>query len=81
MSPEERKLLDETVELSRENNQMLRRMQSRLRLANFFSWLKWLIIIGTTIGAYYYLQPYLDQVLKMYSIVSEQFRNLPTLPR
>lgn len=67
MSPEERQLLEETVTLSRENNKILHQLRGALRWGRLYSVLKWLIIIGSTLGVYYYLQPYLFKVLDAYS--------------
>lgn len=49
-----------------ENNEMLRKLLRAQRWSTFFSALRWIIIIGATVGAYYYLQPYLDQLLDLY---------------
>src|SRR3989344_51476 len=66
MSPEERQLLEETATLSRENNQILRQLRGALRLGRFYSILKWVLVIGSTLGAYYYLQPYLFRLFDAY---------------
>ena len=66
MSPEERQLLEETVTLSRENNQILRQLRRALRWGRFYSVLKWILIVGSTLGAYYYLQPYLFRLFDAY---------------
>lgn len=71
MSPEEKKLLEEAVGLSRENNKMLHRLQSAMRWGRFYSILKWVIIVGFTFGVYYYLQPYLIGLIDAYQAVSE----------
>ncbi len=60
MQPEEREILDRTLALSEENNKILRKMQRSLRWGRFFNALYWVFIIGTAVGAYYYVQPYLD---------------------
>ncbi len=86
MSPDERKLLDEAVELSRANNQILRKLESARRWVSFLSWLKWIIIIAVTVGSYYYLQPYLDTVAKLYGVlpgggdITKLLDNLPRQP-
>lgn len=66
MSPEERQLLEETVTLSRENNQILRQLRGALRWGRFYSVLKWVLVVGSTLGAYYYLQPYLFKLFDAY---------------
>ena len=70
MSPEERKLLEETLELSKENNQILRKMRRHMVWGTFFRVIYWAIFISAAIGLYYYIQPYLDQLLDFYTSFS-----------
>lgn len=78
MNPEERELLTATHELAAANNKMLRDLRRTQRWQSFWSAIKWLIVLASALGAYYYLQPYLDKILELY-------RNLPdfnlVLPR
>ncbi len=81
------KLLRENLELAQENNKILRKMQRGARWGRFFKFLFWLVIIGASMGTYYYLQPFLNGLLETYeSVVSgvgkiEQIGNsTPTLP-
>lgn len=76
MEPPERILLEQTVELVKDNNRLLHKIVNAQRWAKFWSALKWLIIVGTTVGAYYFLQPYLDKMLALYQGV---FSSLPDL--
>ena len=62
MSPEERKLLERAVALSEENNDILRSVRRSMRLSNFMSLLYWVFIIGSAVGAFYLIQPYLDAI-------------------
>jgi len=66
MHPESQKLLKETLELSKENNKMLLSMRRSMRIARMMSYIYWLFIIGSVVGAYYYIQPYLEQLLNIY---------------
>lgn len=66
MYGEDRKLLERVVELAEENNKILRGLRRAARWGQFFTFIKWLIIIGSAFGAYYYLQPYLDQLMEVY---------------
>lgn len=67
MEPEERKMLERAVALSEENNHMLRRMRLSNRLGLIWKIIYWVAIIALSYGAYVYLQPYVDQLTKMYS--------------
>ncbi|MBY0376596.1 hypothetical protein K2P96_01325 [Patescibacteria group bacterium] len=66
MDPESKKLLEDTARLAQENNQILHSMRRSMRWARVMSLLYWVFIIGSAVGAYYFIQPYLDQVIKLY---------------
>jgi len=67
MTPEERELLEKSVNLGEENNKILRSMRRSQRLASIARGIYWVIIIGSAVGAFYLLQPYIDQVKNVYS--------------
>lgn len=61
---------DETtqiLELTRENNKILRSMRRSNRINSFIRYIYWIIIIGSAASAYYYLQPYINQLLLIYN--------------
>ncbi len=70
MDPESKKLLEETKELAQENNQMLHSLRRSMRISRIMSFLYWIFIIGTAVGAYYFIQPYVNQLVSLYSNVS-----------
>jgi hypothetical protein len=76
MSPEERELLNRSVILAEENNQILRAMKRSLLWSRIMNVFYWVLIIGISVGAFYFLQPYLDQVMKTYGNVSNTLKNL-----
>ena len=49
--------MDELLNLTRENNKILRSMRSSQRWSSFFRFAYWLIILGSIFGVYYYFQP------------------------
>ena len=65
MSPEERELLKRSIVLAEENNDILRSIQRSMRLARFMSLLYWIFIIGSAVGAYYLIQPYIDTLVSV----------------
>jgi len=71
MTPEEKDLLKRVAELSEENNDMLRSMRRAMRFARFMSILYWVLIIGSAVGAYYFVQPYVDMVTGAYGDTKE----------
>ena len=67
MNPEEKAALKHIEEVSDENNRMIRRMYRSVRFGQFISLIKWAVIIGVAIGAFYYLQPVFDKIDGIYS--------------
>ncbi len=63
--------LDTIEEDVRQSNQMLHRIERRARFALLFSSLKWFIIIGLSLGTFYYTKPYLEQLMETYSHISD----------
>ncbi|MBP6883863.1 MAG: hypothetical protein KBC06_01370 [Candidatus Pacebacteria bacterium] len=71
MDAESKKLLQDTLELAKENNQMLQSMRRSMRIARLMSIVYWVFIIGSAVGAYYFIQPYVDEVIGIYGSTSE----------
>jgi len=69
MDPESKKLLEESLTLAKDNNNMLHSMRRSMRMQRAMTAFYWLFIIGSAVGAYYFIQPYLDTVLDMYSSI------------
>ena len=67
MEPEDNRMLKRVLELSESNHKMLKKLHRNLLLHRIFSIIYWVLIIGVTVGLYYYLQPVFDQVSKIYS--------------
>jgi len=61
MDSELRKLLKRNLEISKENNEMLHRLQSAMRWGRFFRIAYWVVIISLMFGAYYFIQPLVEQ--------------------
>lgn len=66
MSEEEKELLKRSVDLAEENNDMLRSIRRSMRLGRIIKIVYWVVILGTAIGAFYFMQPYIDQLSGMY---------------
>ena len=68
MTPEEeRVLLEKVVALSEENNKILRGIRRSNRLGFVWKIIYWTAIIALSYGAYVYIQPYANLMLKEYS--------------
>ena len=75
MSPEERELLKRSVSLAEDNNKMLLSMRRSQRWASITRALYWVFIIGSAVGAYYFIQPYVDQAKSLYTGAGEALSN------
>lgn len=60
-----KQLLRENLEVSQESLKILKKINRDRILGNIFNIVKWTIIIGVSIGAYYYFQPYLEQTTSL----------------
>lgn len=76
MDQELRKLLKRNLEISKENNEMLHRLQSSMRWSRFFKLAYWVVIIAIMLGAYYFIQPFVDQLVGAYGGLSDGIDNL-----
>lgn len=75
MSPEERELLNRSVSLAEDNNKILHSMRRSMRLAGITRAIYWIFIIGSAVGAFYLLQPYIDQLKDVYSGAGDVLNN------
>jgi hypothetical protein len=66
MDIEERQKLYRILEVSEENNQMLKTMLRNMRWGRLIKTVYWVVIIGASVGAFYYTQTYFDQLLSVY---------------
>jgi TRAP-type C4-dicarboxylate transport system permease small subunit len=75
MDPELKKMLEETLTLTQENNKILQDVKRSMLWARIMNIIYWVLIIGISIGAFYFLQPYIDQIVKTYGGFSDAFKN------
>ncbi|OHA59923.1 MAG: hypothetical protein A2589_02705 [Candidatus Vogelbacteria bacterium RIFOXYD1_FULL_46_19] len=76
MEAELEQRLEAIETLACDNRRMLKKLLRYRRLEALYAVIKWLIFAGATLWAYYYLQPYLEQVLAAYSQVNGLFQGL-----
>ncbi|OGI91226.1 hypothetical protein A3A09_00235 [Candidatus Nomurabacteria bacterium RIFCSPLOWO2_01_FULL_42_20] len=62
-------LLEANLKLSKENNKLLHKVRGVQKKHYFFLGLRWLVIIALLFGAYYYIQPYLKQIVEVYNSI------------
>ena len=76
MDSDLKKMVEESLELSKENNKLLRSMRNTARWGRVFRVFYWVIIIGSMLGAYYYFQPFIQVLEKQYQLGASFFSQL-----
>ncbi len=71
MDLQEKELIEETLEVSKENNKMLKKIWRDVKYKRFITFAYWMVVIGLAFGAYYYIQPILESVGAGYGDISE----------
>jgi hypothetical protein len=75
MPPEEKELLEKSVLLAEDNNKILLSIKRGMQWSRILTVIYWLLIIGISIGAFYFVQPYVDQIVKTYGSFSNAIKN------
>ncbi len=79
MNPNEKELLQKTYELTEENNKILRGIRRSNRWSSLFRAVYWIVIIGISIGAFIYIQPYVDSVMKAYNSIQTDLNTVKSV--
>jgi len=79
MDPRERDMLKRALELSEENNEMLKGIRRSMRVSMLFKTIYWVVVIGIAVGAFYLIQPYVDGVTEMYGGIRENLNQADSL--
>jgi hypothetical protein len=69
---EQKDTLEKLLRLTEENNNMLRQMRRRARWGTIFRIIYWVLIIGLSVGAFYFIQPYINGLVGNISEVQSQ---------
>ena len=64
--------VDELLDLTKENNKILRRLHRAQKLSTLFRIAYFILIIGVSYGAFVYLKPYMESLMGAYSDGVEQ---------
>lgn len=81
MNPEEKELLKKTLELTKENNQMLHSIKRQMLWGRIFRIVYWVVIIGAAIGIYYYVDPYINDAIDAYGSLKSNVQDFGDLFR
>ena len=79
MNPEEKQLLQKTYDLAEENNKILHKLKSANTRSAFFRWVYWIIIVGVSIGAFYFLEPYIKAATNVYKGLQTEISNVKSV--
>jgi Na+/proline symporter len=79
MDPESKKLLEETYSLEEENNRMLHALKRSMLWSRIMSVIYWILILGISVGAFYFIQPFLDQATSMYDSIKSNIDSASSL--
>ena len=88
MEQDEKDLLEKTYEMSKENNHILKGIRASNRWASFIRVIYWILIIGASLVAYYFVKPYVAPMLKAFGELQKGLNNvqsviksIPSLPK
>ena len=80
MDPESKQLLQNTLALAEENNKMLHSIRGVQKRETLWHVLKFILIIGIAFGSFYYVEPYLNKIMNLYSSVTGMEQKLNGSP-
>lgn len=66
METQDKQRLERVLELSEENNKILKKMLRAMRWGRLVRVIYWSVIIAASVGAFYYAQPYWDRLVNIY---------------
>ena len=81
MNPEEKHLLERSLKLAEENNQILHKMEARQRRATIYGFIKLVIVLAPFVIGYFLLEPYFDEAKSNYNGIQELFNSYQNLSR
>jgi hypothetical protein len=76
MNPEEKQLLQKTYDLAEENNKILHKLKRANTRSVLFRWFYWIVIIGVSIGAFYFIEPYVKVSMDAYKNLQAELSNV-----
>ena len=79
MTPEEKQLLQETADLAKENNKILKKMRRGQFIGNIIGSLKWILLIIFTIWSWVLVQPYFEAMMNAYTQIGEASKSVNNL--
>lgn len=69
-------MLKANLEIAKDSNRILRKMERAQRNATIARVIYWILILGITIGAFYYIQPYINKFTALVPGLDKALSNL-----
>ena len=80
MDSEEKRLLEQTSALVKENNKILLSMERRARIGTALRIFYWLVIIAVSVGAYTLIEPYVGELGSIYTQAQKTLKDINQAP-
>ncbi|MBU1179036.1 hypothetical protein KKB69_01740 [Patescibacteria group bacterium] len=71
-----KRLLKKNLAFSEESFNILKKIQRTQRFSKFLTFLKWALIIGLSLGSYYYIQPFIETFYQSMGQIREDASSL-----
>ena len=81
MDPETKSILIENLRISRENNEMLLGLVKYQKQQKIYKIFYWSIIIIVTIASFYFVEPYLGNIMNLYTGGAGDMTNLSDITK
>ena len=78
MESDIKELLRKNLEVSERTLQLVQKMHRAVLWGRFFTFLKWVIIIGAAVWSYQTIQPYLQKALGISQQIGDLQKSLPS---
>jgi len=75
MENEIKKLLIENLEIAKENKEYLRKIDRRQRVSTYWKVFLFILTIGSALGLYYFLDPYIQTLSDSYGQIKNQIQS------
>lgn len=60
-------MLKENLAISKENNELLKKLVNHQKWAQIYRFIYWGLIIAVSFGSFYFLQPYIGSIMNLYT--------------
>lgn len=62
--------------LVEENNKLIKKVYQYIKWRRIFTALYWVLIIGTVFGLFFFLEPYINQLIDTYQGATDTLKNI-----